>query len=138
MAYERTLFERILKPNKPKPRTMADRKAQMTESIIRHLGRLLNAREGCCETVEDYGMPELDNWSGAQNELARQLERALRKTIQSYEPRLKKVKVRLIEIEEGRLVPKFNVSAELNVRQDFTKDVSFTTYLDPSGHVEVR
>jgi type VI secretion system lysozyme-like protein len=137
MANERTLFERILEPDVLAPRSARERKAMMSESVLSHLNRLLNSRAGCCQTLPDYGMPEIESWSGTSSELSRQMESALQATISAYEPRLRKVRVQLVETEEVRLTPKFHVSAELDARDDFIKDVSFTTFIDPTGKIEI-
>ncbi len=137
MANERTLFERILDPSKRVPRSSRERKEMLTQSIIAHLKRVLNSREGCCQTLADYGMPDIESRSGSRNDLQRDLELALRDTIQKYEPRLRRIVVRLEESDELKLVPKFTVSAELAPRDDYAKDISFTTMVDPSGSFKV-
>lgn len=135
MANERTLFERILDPERKIPRSSRERKELLCESILKHLQRLLNSREGCCLTLTDYGMPDIESRAGSKIELAHELETALRNTIQRYEPRLRRVVVKMEPSEEEKLVPKFTVTAELAPRDDFAKDVSFMTTVDPSGKI---
>lgn len=137
MANERTLFERILDPERRAPRSSRERRELMVESVVHHLARLLNSRVGCCLTLEDYGMPDMESKAGSRKELQYELESALRATITKYEPRLKRVVVRMEEAEEDRLTPKFTVNAELNVRDDYQKDVAFTTVVEPSGKISV-
>lgn len=138
MANPRTLFERILQPDVRTPRSSSERKTQMAESITRHLSRLLNSRQGCCRTLDDYGMPELENRAGSKLELGHDLEKAIRHTVSSYEPRLKRVQVRLDDTDEVRLSPKLQIAAELDCREDFTKDISFTTIITPEGKIAVE
>lgn len=137
MANERTLFERILDPERRVPRTSTERKNLMSESVIRYLSRLLNSREGCCLTLDDFGMPDMESRSGSRRELQHELEMALRNTILKHEPRLKRVQVRMEETEEARLVPRFTISAEMIPSDALTKEVSFTTVVDPSGKIHV-
>ena len=137
MANERTLFERILDPELRQPRTARERRELMSHSVIHHLSRLLNSREGCCLTVQDFGMPDVENKSGSRKELQHDMEMALRNTISRYEPRLRRVVVKMEETEEERLVPKFTITAELIPADSFTKEVAFTTIVDPSGKIRI-
>lgn len=135
MAGERTLFERIADPEKKPPRSARERKEVLVKSIIHHLQRLLNSRQGCCQILDDYGMPDMESRAGSRIELQHELEAALRSTVAKYEPRLRKISVRMDPSEEERLVPKFTIVAELAPRDDFAKDVSFMTVVDPSGKI---
>ena len=137
MAGERTLFERILKPDERVARTAHERKQAMSDSVVRHMAFLLNSRQGCCLTLSDYGMPDLD-CTGTKSEMRYELERAIRDTIAHYEPRLRRIRVTMEESEEAQLVPRFAISAELDCREDFTKDVAFTTVVDPSGKIMIE
>ena len=138
MAGERTLFERLLAPEARTPRTSRQRKDMMVESVISHLRSLLNTRQGSCETLEDYGMPELEGKTGARNLLASEMEAEIRNTIGRYEPRLRRVQVRYEALDEEFLMPRFVVTAQLTSRDDFPKDVSFSTVVDPIGKVRVE
>ena len=137
MANERTLFERILDPERRTPRSARERKEMLSESIVRHLSLLLNSREGCCLTLGDYGMPEIESRWGGVNELGHELEAEIRGVITRYEPGLRRVQVRIDQQDAGALVPKFTISAQLAARDDFAKGVSFTTVLDPGGKVHI-
>lgn len=137
MANEQTLFEKLLDPDRKIPRSATARKQMMTESVVRHLTLLLNSREECCRILHDYGMPDLENRAGSRIELKQELEGVIRNTITKYERRLKNVQVHLDVGEDEALVPKFRVTADLNCRDDFSKDVSFTTIVDPVGQIHI-
>ena len=138
MANERTLTERLLRPEIKAPRTSRERKELITNSIIRHLRNLLNTRQGCCETLEDYGMPELESKGDTKILLSRELESSIRNTISRYEPRLKNVQVRMDVSEDDRLTPRFVIKAVLTSRDSFAKDVSFSTIVDPVGTIRIK
>ena len=138
MANERTLTERFLNPEIKSPRTARQRKELVTNSIIRHLRNLLNSRQGCCEILDDYGMPEMESKSDAKNLLSRELETSIRNTISRYEPRLKNVQVRMDVSEEDRLTPRFIIKAVLTSRDSFSKDISFSTIVDPMGTIRIK
>ena len=137
MANERTLMERLMKPDQRPGRSARDRKEHLTESVIWHLTRLLNSRQGCCLIALDYGMPDFNENLGSKNEMQAAFENAIRSTIQKYEPRLRRVVVRLEEDEGPRLNPRFNVTAELVTSDDVSKEVSFSTVMDAAGKLSI-
>ncbi len=137
MATERTLIERLMYPDQRPGRSARDRKAHLTDSVIRHLVRLLNSRQGCCLTAADYGMPDFNESLGSKNEMQSAFESAIRSTIQKYEPRLRRVVVRLEEDDGPRLNPRFNVTAELVTTDDIPKQVSFSTVMDAAGKLSI-
>jgi len=137
MANDRTLFERLLEPDTRKGRTASQRKDVLVASILNHLRGLLNTRQGSCETLPDYGMPEMVSTGDANTSLAQEMENDIRNTISRYEPRLTRIQVRMEISEENRLMPRFLVTARLTPQGDFSKDVSFSTIVDPMGGIKV-
>ena len=136
MGDERTLFERILNPEK-KPSGIAAERDALTRSIHQHLKFILNSRQGCCSIQSDFGMPEIMNRHEAKNVLARELAAGIRSTIARYEPRLTRIQVRLDDDGETRLLPRFTITAQVNSRSDVQQDISFTTVVDPVGKISV-
>jgi len=137
MANERTLIERLMKPEVRSARSARERKEQLTASVINHLSRLLNSRQGCSLTTPDYGMPDFNESLGTKNEMQAAFENAIRTTILTYEPRLRRVTVRLEEEDGPRLNPRFSITAELVSNDDFPKQVSFSTIMDPAGKLNI-
>ena len=140
MANERTIFERLLDPKPDRDRSYASRerrKQALVYSIMRHLRDLLNSRQGCCEILEDYGMPDLESKHDGRIMLAAEMESEIRRMINRYEPRLASVHVRMEQTDELHMTPRFEITARLNVRDDFPKNVSFTTMVDPLGKFNV-
>jgi type VI secretion system protein len=137
MANERTLFERLLNPGVKPGRSLRDRKMQLADSVSWHLARLLNSRQGCCLTLPDYGMPDFNESLGSKNEMQAAFESAIRSSIQKYEPRLRKVMVRLDEDDSPRLNPRFTITAELSTTDDTQKQVSFATIVDANGKISI-
>ena len=137
MANERTLVERLINPEARAGRSARDRREQLAESVVAHLTRLLNSRQGCCNTLPDYGMPDFNENLGSKNEMQAAFESAIRSTIQNYEPRLRRVVVRLEEEEGPRLNPRFNITAELATTDDSRRQVSFSTVMDANGKISI-
>lgn len=138
MSSPRTLFDRILNPDEDDRYTAAQRREAAIESVVAHLTLLLNARQGNCETLPDYGMPEMEGRNEAAVSLRREMETEIRNTITRYEPRLERVRVKMDLSDEDSLVPRFIVSGQLNESDADGAKVSFVTILDQSGQIRVE
>ena len=82
-------------------------------SVIDHLHRLFNTREGSLPHLQGYGLPDISHVYRTLPEGAEGLRDAMRSAVERYEPRLRKVKVVQQEADArtGRLV--FLLSAQL-------------------------
>ena len=82
-------------------------------SIMDHLNRLFNTREGSLVHLKDYGLPDISEIYRKMPHGIEELQKAIARTVEKYEPRLKKVKVtpRETDPKEFRLV--FILSGEL-------------------------
>ena len=137
MANERTVLERILNPDIRPGRSARDRRQQLADSVIEHLMRMLNSRQGCALTVDDYGMPDFNDSAGSKIEIRTSMETVLRNSIQKYEPRLRRVIVRMEQDEGTRLNPRFTITAELATTDDTQRQISFATVMDPTGQLTI-
>ncbi len=83
-------------------------------SIMDHLNRLFNTREGSLSHLKDYGLPDISEIYRKMPHGIEELQKAIKRTVEKYEPRLKKVKVtpRETDPKDFRLV--FILSAELS------------------------
>jgi type VI secretion system protein len=83
-------------------------------SIMDHLNRLFNTREGSLPHLKDYGLPDISEIYRKMPHGIEELQKAIKRTVEKYEPRLRKVKVtpRETEPKDFRLV--FILSAELS------------------------
>jgi type VI secretion system protein len=82
-------------------------------SIMDHLNRLFNTREGSLPHLKDYGLPDISEIYRKMPHGIEELQKAIKRTVEKYEPRLKKVKVTQLDTDakEFRLV--FILSGEL-------------------------
>jgi type VI secretion system protein len=132
---EERLLERIRRwEQEPLGRGREDLKRAI-ESVVRHLQRLLNTRQGSVPIADDYGIPDLMHFMQRIPETAGDMENAIREVIEKYEPRLMNVRVRYVPPEENELLLRFQVQARM--RKD-AKPVLFETLLGPDGKMDVR
>ncbi|RJP73289.1 MAG: type VI secretion system baseplate subunit TssE [Candidatus Zixiibacteriota bacterium] len=106
-------------------------------SIVRHLRRLLNTRQGSAGIAEDYGLPDLTAMiSGSGSFPAREIEENLARVVERYEPRLHRVKVTLVPDTDGILVRRFRLEAYL--AEDWNLPVVFETVISADGRVDLH
>ncbi len=109
----------------------------LLESVRRQLERLLNARHGMCETCPDYGLPAMTDLTIGSGDYQRRVEDAIRVTIESYEPRLRNVRVsRRVDEEDERQGLTFRVDATL-VTESGQHRVWYETELSGKGYFDV-
>jgi type VI secretion system protein len=137
MMGENRLTERIRRWNvSPYNREGPDPK-RMTDSVVAHLERILNTRQGNAQIADDYGIPDFTDFKSAYPDAHRDLERAIRQTIQKYEPRLTSVRVKFIPRDDELLTVSFQIIARL-VLEGRKDAVVFESILDSDGKVRIR
>jgi type VI secretion system protein len=78
-----------------------------------HLNRLFNTRDGSLTHLKDYGLPDISEIYRKMPHGIEELQKAIKRTVEKYEPRLKKVKVTPLDTDpkDFRLV--FILTGEL-------------------------
>jgi type VI secretion system protein len=108
-------------------------------AVTQHLARLLNTRQGSCLTCPDYGLIEVSEVLYDFPDAIGIVQRALKNTIQTYEPRLKNVQVRHIKNEAmGEMLLEFEITAQLQFADGRRQSLRFATSVDGSGNVKVQ
>ena len=133
---EERLTERIRSWNRAPERRGGPDPKRMVASIVRHLERILNTRWGSAQIAADYGIPDFTALRSGLPDAIRDLERAIRDTIQKYEPRLEAVRVRFIPQEETILTVSFQIVARL-VLEGEKNPVTFQSVMDSDGKVTI-
>jgi type VI secretion system protein len=134
---EERLLERLRTwAREPDRRTKEDA-GRIIDSVLRHLQRILNTRQGNVPIAEDYGVPDLTDLLHSYPESLREIEKAIRQTIQNYEPRLKGVRVSFLPQEEDVLSLHFQILAKLVTERERVA-VLFETLVDSDGKVNIR
>jgi type VI secretion system protein len=134
---EERLTERIRSWKRAPDRRGGRDPKRMIDSIIQHLERILNTRQGSVLIAEDYGIPDFTNLSSGFSEALRDLERTIRNTIQKYEPRLKSVRVKFIPQEETTLTVSFQIVGQL-VMEEEKNPITFQSVMDSDGKFTIR
>lgn len=118
----------------------------LRESVRRELELLFNTRSffpahrlpGAPLTVIDYGIPPLTDFSPRNPTHQEDLAAALRIAVETYEPRLRAVRVRVIPPPEDQIALAVSIEAEL-IADAVPEPVSFVLGIDVrEGKVEVN
>lgn len=135
---EERLLERIRNGERNAPRRGGEDPQKISDSVLDHLRRILNTRQGCVPIAEDYGVPEFTEYMHLGAVAYREIEKILRGTIQKYEPRLKGVRVSFLPEEEDRLALhlQFHITAKL--ASDPRTQVRFETSIEGNGQVRLK
>jgi len=135
MADER-LLERLQHMEKnPELRGEGDLNRKIN-SIINHMQRLLNTRQGSVPIAEDYGIPDVTNSHGEGiTELTQRIEKTLQNAILKYEPRLSKVHVKLLSESDDVLQLRFKLEAVLVT--DNNSPIVLETIVSSEGKVNI-
>lgn len=134
---EERLLERIQNVELHPDRREGNDPIRQVQSVLRHLQRILNTRQGSVPIAEDFGMPDFTDLPGSFSTGAtHDMERILKQVINTYEPRLRKVRIVFQTQQDDILSLRFKVEAELN-RED-GPPVTFETVIDGSGKITVR
>lgn len=138
MLRSRTLFERLNDPRTNEPLTSTQNTEALAESILYHLTRMLNTRQGGpLIQPEDYGMVDITEISTRFPDSIADVQKAIRITIEKYEPRLKNVQVEHVGEGVNLQTLKFKITAQLADRKG-RDSLSFETVVDPSGEVQLN
>ncbi len=117
----------------------AARDGDVESSVSAHLARLLNTRQGSCLTCPDYGLIEVSEVLHDFPDAIGIVQRALKNTIQQYEPRLKNVQVRHLKGEDmAAMTLQFEITAQLHLPDGRRQSLRFSTDVDGSGNVQVQ
>ena len=137
MPRERTLLERLgaREPEGVRSGSL-DRNAQLS-SIVQHLRKMLNSRQGHALAQMDYGIPDPSEVAHSFPDAIGKMQRAIRTCIEKYEPRLTGVKVIQVESGDDVLTLRYHITARLTDSKERVT-VSFDTLVDSSGRIEVR
>jgi type VI secretion system protein len=133
---EERLLERIRVREQDPARRGGEDPRRMTDSVLEHLQRILNTKQGNVPIADDYGTPDLLDFMQSYPDSLRVLERIIRQVIQKYEPRLTAVRVNYVEQTEDALSLYFQINAKLTA--DMKTPVFFETLVDPDGKINIK
>ncbi len=86
---------------------------RMIRSIMDHLNRLFNTREGTVPHLPDYGLPDISEVYRKMPHGIEDLQQAIKRSLERYEPRLKNIRVSNREADPLDFKLVFIVSGEM-------------------------
>ncbi len=143
-----SLMDRLLDPESMGTRAQPGYTlSQILESVKDDLEDLLNTRRAfkvsekefpdVAKSVVTYGLPDLTFVSGTQLGKHEEIGNLIEKAIAMHEPRLRKVKAKIVRSRGVELRVQFHIDAELRVEN--APAVMFETVVElTTGHVSVR
>ena len=82
MASERTLLERLANPEPPGARRLALDVNRLKRSVLLHLQKMLNSRQGLSPAQPDYGIPDLNEFMFAYPDSISPMRQAIEQSIE--------------------------------------------------------
>ena len=137
MARELSLLDRVRYPDREDRRSVDPDPGRLAHSVLRNLERLLNSRNGAAPACMDYGIPSLEDVMHGGTDSLRDLTNEIKRTIETYEPRLRSVRVRLVPRGDDATLLRFDITAEL-VSGGKRSRVHFETRVENSGRMSVK
>ena len=137
MARELSLLDRVRNPDREDRRSVDPDLGRLAQSVLHNLERLLNSRHGSAPTCMDYGIPSLEDVMHGGTDSLRDLTNEIKRTIETYEPRLRSVRVRLVPRGDDATLLRFDITAEL-MSAGRRSRVHFETRVDNSGRLSVK
>jgi len=133
---EERLLERIQTWEEEPAKRGKEDPGRITHSVVRHLQRILNTRQGNALIADDYGIPDFMDFLQAYPDSVRDIERAIKVTIQKYERRLQGVRVSFVPHDDDFLSLRFSIRAKLTSESKI--EVNFETVIDHEGKITVK
>ena len=111
----------------------------MVASVMRHLQKILNTRQGSAPIDDDYGMPDFTDLAATfSSESVRDLSRSIKVVINKYEPRLSSVQVEAMPHGQHVLELHFKIEGKLEIGDQVEVPVAFDTYVNPDGRIQIK
>jgi len=107
----------------------------MRESVLLHLGKMLNSKHGHALAMPDYGLPDFSELVHGLPDTVGDMQRAIASSIERFEPRLTQVRVRFAPDSEDVFNLHFEISAKL---VEGGAAIWFETRVDDAGRILLR
>jgi type VI secretion system protein len=134
--YEERLSERIRSQELEPMRRGGENRKRCIDSILEHLQRILNTRQGNVPIAADYGIPDFLDFLQTYPDSVHQIEESIRTAIDRYEPRLSGACVTFIPREDEDLTLRFQIIACLATEGE--RQVLLETVVDTDGRIRIR
>ncbi len=135
---ERRLLERIAAWEDGEERTNKTQVDILVTSVMDHLRRLLNTRQGSVLLDPKFGVPDFTNTAGGLTAGSlSDIEEEIRRMVLKYEPRIKSPKVTVSRESTDVLSIQFGLQGRLEV-DDREIPLQLSTTIGANGKVQIR
>ena len=134
--HEERLLERIRTAEREPLRRGGDNQRRCIDSVLSHLQRILNTRQGNVPIAADYGVPDFLDFLQTYPDSVHEIERNIRNAIDKYEPRLSGASVTYVQDENDALTLRFQIIACLTMEGG--RKVFFETVVDSDGRIHIH
>ena len=112
----------------------------LAAEVMAHIEQLLSTRQGSSVTAPDYGVPDVTELLHEVNEAVAVTQRAVKHSLQTYEPRLKNVQVRHIRNDSGSGNPVmlFEITGHIVLEDGRKQPLRISTSVDDHGNVKLE
>ncbi len=131
-------LERAADPNNVERHTW--KAADLASDVIEHLKQMLSTRQGSSLTAPDYGVPDVTELLHEMTEAIALTQRAVKHSLQTYEPRLKNVQVRHVRNENALGQPSmvFEITGHIVLADGRKQALRIGTTVDGDGVVNLE
>lgn len=109
----------------------------LVRSVVSNLNRMFDTRQGTVEHLPDYGLPNMSSVYRDAPRSGEDLRRAIKESVEKYEPRLRQVRVERRETSDHSMRLVFLLRAELKtgerIRLETTFESQRPTKVEPVG-----
>lgn len=135
---ERRLLERISSLDANDGSAHITRAETLVSSILGHLQRILNTRQGSVPIDASFGVPDFTNLAGSfSTGTTDQIIQDMSRMIQRYEPRLRQPKIMFSSSQDEVLSLAFSISGMVNI-DNHDIAVRLTSRVAANGQVSLQ
>lgn len=107
------------------------------DSVVEHLNKLLNSKQGTTLMDKEYGMPDFNDFASKFPGSMTKLETSLSDLIEKYEPRLSNVSVKFVLQNDLDLSLVFEINAGLRTNGNHER-ICIESLVNSSGKMRIR
>jgi len=134
---EDRLLERISRWEDSEERRNLPSADILLRSIVKHLQRILNTRQGSVPIDPNFGVPDFTNLASSfKSTLAGQIEADIRQVVERYEPRLRSPSLRMLEERPDALSLSFELVGSVLIDEQEVP-VRMSTGIGSQGRIRI-
>ncbi|HLV29920.1 MAG TPA: type VI secretion system baseplate subunit TssE [Burkholderiaceae bacterium] len=135
---ERRLLERLTSLGAERDLGQTTRAEILIASILEHLQRILNTRQGSVPIDPEFGVPDFTNLAGTfSTGTTEEIMQDMSRMIQRYEPRLRQPQISFASTQDEVLSLAFSISGTVSV-DDREIPIRLTSHVSSNGKISLR